>query len=125
MRKRDIAQNPRSVVARDDTRGCFDLQSRKNNLLNPTKNFLKIVKIVTAFKENLFRYPILVVRHFLRKKYFNAIKKTSEKRIIYSCHFCGASAYCVIRPFVRSEFDMGHLVLLHLRYTNFVCVTIF
>ena len=125
MRKRDIAQNPRSVVARDDTRGCFDLQSRKKNLLNPTKNFLEIMKIVTAFKENIFRYPILVVHHFLRKKYFNAIKKTSEKRIIYSCHFCGASAYYVIRPFVRSEFDMGHLVLLHLRYTNFVCVTIF
>ena len=63
------------------------------------------MKIVTAFKENIFRYPILVVHHFLRKKYFNAIKKTSEKRI-YSCHFCGASAYYVIRPFVRSEFDM-------------------
>ena len=36
MRKRDIGQDPRSVVARDDTRGCFDLQSRKKNVLNPT-----------------------------------------------------------------------------------------
>ena len=64
MRKRVIAQNPRSVVARDDTRGCFDLQSRKKDLLNPTKNFLEIMKIVTAFKENIFRCPILVVHHF-------------------------------------------------------------
>ena len=108
MRKRYIAQTPRSVVAGVDTRDCFDLQSRKKNLLNPTKNFLKIMKIVTAFKENIFRYPILVVHHFLRKKYLNAIKKTSEKRIVCSCHFCGASAYYIIRPFVRREFDMGH-----------------
>ena len=48
----------------------------------------------------LFFYEI-----YLGKKYLNAIKKTSEKRIIYSCIFCGASAYYVIRPFVRSEFD--------------------
>ena len=39
------------------------------------------------------------------------LKKTSEKRIIYSCIFCGASVYYVIRPFVRSEYDM-HIKLL-------------
>ena len=65
------------------------------------------MKVVTAFKENIFRYPTLVEHHFLCKKYLNAIKKTSERRIIYSCIFCGASAYYVIRPFVRSEFDMA------------------
>ena len=72
------------------------------------------MKIVTVFKENILRYPILVVHHFLRKKFWMRLKriKTSEKRIIYSCIFCGASAYHIIKPFVRSEFDMIDIIFI-------------
>ena len=39
MRKRVIAQNPRSVVARDDTRGCFDLQNKTKPDKKPSRYY--------------------------------------------------------------------------------------